>query len=406
LFDFLVQKTNEKHSKFCYLCAYIFNPMKFSGLKLLSAFVLFSFIQCKKNEKLEMPKQVDTENYIEYSKSLSIYKHAGFSIVKVSNPWPEANKEYTYILKEKNAIVPDSLQKYTSIQVPLQSVVVTSTTNIPFLEMLEVEKSLVGFPNTDYVSSEKTRQLIDKGLVKDIGQNEKLNTEQLIDLSPNLIVTFGVDNNNPTIDNLQKSGLKVMIQADWMEQTPLGKAEWIKLYGALFGKEKEAKTLFDTIVKNYNEALELVKNKEASATVLHGSMYQDQWFVAKGNSWVAQFIKDAKANYLWSNEVGTGSLSLSFENVLEKAQKANFWIATSPAKTMGEFEKSNIHYSQFDALKSKNVYTFENKTGKTGGIIYYELAPSRPDLILKDYIKIFHPELLPEYHFTFAQKLN
>jgi iron complex transport system substrate-binding protein len=380
--------------------------MKFSGFKLLCAFMLFSFIQCKKNEKSEVSKSIDAENNIEYSKSLAIYKHAGFSIVKVTNPWPEANKDYTYILKEKNGFVPDSLRKYTSIQVPLQSVVVTSTTNIPFLEMLGVEKSLVGFPNTDYVSSEKTRQLIDKGSIKDIGQNEKLNIEQLIDLSPNLIVTFGIDNNNPTIDNLQKSGLKVMIQADWMEQTPLGKAEWIKLYGALFGKEKEAKTLFDNIAKNYNEALELVKNKTASATVLHGSMYQDQWFVAKGNSWVAQFIKDAKANYLWSDITGTGSLSLSFENVLEKGKKANFWITTSPAKTIAAFEKSNIHYAQFEALKSKNIYTFESKTGKTGGIVYYELAPSRPDLILKDYIKIFHPELLVDYHFTFAQKLK
>jgi iron complex transport system substrate-binding protein len=380
--------------------------MRFSGFKLLSVFMLFSFIQCKKNEKSEISKPIDAKNNIEYSKSLAIYKHAGFSIVKVTNPWPEADKEYTYILKEKNGIVPDSLKQYTSIQVPLQSVVVTSTTNIPFLEMLGVEKSLVGFPNTDYVSSEKTRQLIDKKLVKDIGQNEKLNIEQLIELSPNLIVTFGVDNNNPTIDNLQKSGLTVLIQADWMEQTPLGKAEWIKLYGALFGKEKEAKTLFDDIVKNYNEALELVKNKKASSTVLHGSMYQDQWYVAKGNSWIAQFIKDAKANYLWSDITGTGSLSLSFENVLEKGKKANFWIATSAAKTIAEFEKSNIHYSQFDALKSKNTYTFESKMGATGGIIYYELAPSRPDLILKDYIKIFHPELLVDYNFTFAQKLN
>jgi iron complex transport system substrate-binding protein len=288
----------------------------------------------------------------------------------------------------------------------LQSIVVTSTTNIPFLEMLGVEKSLVGFPHTDYISSEKTRKLIDAGAVKNIGQNEKLNMEQLIELEPNLIVTFGVDNNNPMVDNLQKSGLKVLIQADWMEQTPLGKAEWIKLYGALFGKEKEAKTLFDGIVKNYNDAIQLVANQKPTATVLYGSMYQDQWYVARGNSWVAQFMKDAKANYLWANVEGTGSLSLPFEKILEKAKTAKYWIATGSFKSIAEFENSNPHYSQFDASKSKNVYTFESKLGATGGTIYYELAPSRPDLVLKDYIKIFHPELLPNYTFTFAQKLN
>jgi iron complex transport system substrate-binding protein len=265
---------------------------------------------------------------------------------------------------------------------------------------------LAGFPNTNFISSKKTRKLIDNNTVKDVGQNEKLNIEMLIEMSPELIVTFGIDNNNPTIDNLTKSGLKVFIQADWMEQSPLGKAEWIMLYGELFGKEKLAKSQFDAIVKNYNDALALVASKKPTATVLYGSMYQDQWYVAKANSWVAQFLKDAKANYLWSNVAGTGSIGLSFEQVLEKAKTANYWIATGPYKTVAELNAINPHYSQFDAFKSKQVYTFEGKIGATGGTIYYESAASRPDLVLKDYIKIFHPELLPNYTFTFAQKLN
>nr|WP_315211627.1 ABC transporter substrate-binding protein [uncultured Flavobacterium sp.] len=380
--------------------------MKFSIRLILFILSFSTFVGCKKSENLTVKESSNTENAIEYASGFSINKYEGYSVVTVSNPWPEANKNFTYILKEKNGSIPDSLKKFTIISVPLKSIVVTSTTIIPFLEMLGVEKSLVGFPHTDYISSEKTRKLIDAGTVKNIGQNEKLNMEQLIELEPNLIVTFGIDNNNPMIDNLQKSGLNVLIQADWMEQTPLGKAEWIKLYGALFGKEKEAKTLFDGIVKNYNDAIELVANKKPTATVLYGAMYQDQWYVARGNSWVAQFMKDAKANYLWSNVAGTGSLSMPFEKILEKAKTAKYWIATGSFKNSAEFENSNPHYSQFDASKSKNVYTFESKLGATGGTIYYELAASRPDLVLKDYIKIFHPELLPNYTFTFAQKIN
>ena len=380
--------------------------MKGNTLKFTCFILFLMLIGCKKNKQTTIKTLVTTENAITYSKSLAIFKHEGYTVVKVLNPWPEANKGFTYILKEKNGSIPDSLQKYTAIQVPLKSIVVTSTTNIPFLEMLEVEKKLLGFPHTDYISSEKTRKLIDAGTVKNIGQNEKLNTEQLIELAPDLMVTFGIDNNNPMINNLQKSGLKVLIQADWMEQTPLGKAEWIKLYGALFGKEKEAKILFDGIVKNYNDAKQLVASQKPIATVLYGSMYQDQWYVARGNSWVAQFMKDAKANYLWADVEGTGSLGLSFEKILEKAKTANYWIATGSFKNLAEFKNSNPHYGQFDALKSRNVYTFESKLGRTGGTIYYEVAASRPDLVLKDYIKIFHPKLLPNYTFTFAQKLH
>lgn len=368
--------------------------------------VFFILIGCKKNEKVETVKVENAQNSIEYASGLSIVKYDDYSVVTVSNPWPNANKDFKYILKEKEAKVPDSLQTYTTIQVPLESVVVTSTTNIPFLEMLEVEHKLVGFPHTDYISSEKTRALIDKGSVKNIGQNEKLNIEQLIELSPNLIVTFGVDNNNPMLDNLKKSGLEVLIQGDWMEQSPLGKAEWIKLYGALFGKEDKAKELFDKIVESYNQALKLVKDKPATSRVLYGSMYEDVWYVAKGNSWVAQFMKDAEATYLWADLKGSGSEGLSFEKVLDKAKTANIWIASGSFKSLDELQKANPHYVEFDAFKNKMVYNFEGKLGATGGTVYYELAPSRPDLVLKDYIKIFHPDLLSSYEFTFASKLN
>lgn len=374
--------------------------------KIIFLIVLVNFVSCKKNEHSTTTSDTSQKNEIEYSTNLSIYKYKSFSIVKISNPWPDANKDFTYILKEKNATIPDSLSKYTSITIPLQSIVVTSTTNIPFIEMLNEERKLLGFPHTDYISSQKTRQLIDEGIVKNVGQNERLDIEKLIDLAPEVIVAFGIDNNNPMIANLEKSGLKVLIQADWMEQSPLGKAEWIKLYAALFGKEKEGKKLFDAIVKNYNNALKLVANQKAEATVLYGSMYQNQWFVAKGNSWAAQFMKDAKSNYLWANTEGSGSLGLPFEKILEKAKTAQVWIATGSFKNLKELGNSNPHYNQFNAFTRKNVYTFESKLGATGGTIYYELAPSRPDLVLKDYIKIFHPELLPDYKFTFVQKLN
>lgn len=374
--------------------------------KMIFIASFFILVGCKKNEKVETVKTENIKNSIEFASGLSILKYEDYSVVTVSNPWPNFNKDFKYILKEKEAKVPDSLQSYTTIQVPLESIVVTSTTNIPFLEMLEVENKLVGFPHTDYISSEKTRALIDKGSVKNVGQNEKLNIEQLIDLSPNLIVTFGVDNNNPMLDNLKKSGLNVLIQGDWMEQSPLGKAEWIKLYGALFGKEDKAKELFDKIVESYNQAKKLVADKPATSKVLYGSMYKDVWYVAKGNSWVAQFMQDAKANYLWADLKGTGSEGLSFEKVLDKAKTANIWIASGSFKSLDELQKANPHYAEFDAFKNKSIYNFEGKLGATGGTVYYELAPSRPDLVLKDYIKIFHPDLLSSYEFTFASKLN
>jgi iron complex transport system substrate-binding protein len=365
--------------------------------------IIFFVVQCK-NETKQI--SISSKNEIKYAKGFTIENHKGFSIMTVKNPWPKATKTYTYILQKKNGIIPDSLKQNTVIQVPVKSIVVTSTTHLPSLEMLEEEKTLVGFPNLNYVSSDKIRALIDAKKILEVGNNQSLNTEVLLDLQPEIIVGYGIDNNNPTLDNLQKSGLKVLLNGDWNEETPLGKAEWIKFFGALYGKQKIASTLFSEIEKNYLETIEIAKKATSKPSVLCGDMYQDRWNLPKGTSWGSIILKDANANYLWAATSGTGSLQLSFETVFEKANKANFWITSGQFSTLSEMKLGNPHYEEFDAFKNKNVYSFAGKKGKTGGILYYELAPNRPDIVLKDLVKILHPELLEGFKPFFFEKMK
>lgn len=377
---------------------------------ILLKFFLFlfaiSFISCKQNNFISDKKITPSENTIHYAKGLEIYKHKGYSLVKITNPWPESRETFTYILQEKNGIIPDSLKQFTTIQVPIKSIVVTSTTHIPSLEMLGVENTLKGFPNTNYISSEKTRKLIDTKKIREVGQNESLNTEVLIDMNPDVIISFGLNNSNPTLDNLKKSGLKVMLNGDWTEQSPLGKAEWIKFFGALYGLEAKANTVFSEIEKEYKNTLALAKKATLKPTVLCGAMFQDQWYVPQGESWASLFLQDAQANYLWKTTKGTGSLTLPFEKVLEKAQDAEFWIAPGDFSSLKEMSDSNPHYSEFASFQNKKVYSYGVNKGAKGGIIYFELSPTRPDLVLKDFIKILHPELLPNHKLFFFQKLE
>lgn len=366
---------------------------------------VFLFLSCKK-EQAETTVSEKAENSIKHAKGLEIYNYKGYSVVKVKHPWPNAENGFTYILKEKNGIVPDSLQKYTTVSVPVQSIIVTSTTHIPSLEMLGVENTLVGFPHTDFISSEKTRALIDAGKVKNLGQNESINTEVAIDLSPEVIVGFSIDSNNKTFNNLEKAGMKVLYNGDWTEQTPLGKSEWIKFFGALYGKNKEAVDVFNKIEKDYTEAVVLAKKATIRPTALSGGMYQDTWNLPQGDSWAALFLRDANINYLWKDTKGIGSLALSFEKVLEKAQNADYWFGPGQFSTLKELQDTNPHYAQFKAFKNKNVYSFTAKTGAKGGVIYYEQAANRPDLVLKDLIKITNPDVLPDYQLYFFQKLN
>ena len=141
-------------------------------------------------------------------------------------------------------------------------------------------------------------------------------------------------------------------------------------------------------------------------TVLAGDIFEDKWFLPQGKSWAATFLKDAKGNYLWSQTKGTGSLGLSFETVLEQGKNADIWITSGQFSTLEEMIHSNPHYNQFKAFKNKNVYSFNSKKGEKGGVLYYELAPNRPDIVIKDIVKILHPNLLKNYKPYFFEKLK
>ena len=380
--------------------------MKIFTLKIVLFTTLFFAFSCKKNNTEIITNSEVPENQVRYANGFSIYKYDGYTVVNVVNPWPNATKQYTYILKEEKGIVPDSLQQYNTISVPVKNIVVTSTTHIPSLEMLEVENSLVGFPNLDYISSEKVRNRIDAGKVKELGQNQDLKTEVIIDLNPDVIIGYGIDNKNPTLDNLEKSGLKVMLNGDWNEQTPLGKAEWIKFFGVLYGKEKKADAIFSNIIKEYKNTVALAQKVKRKPSVLAGDIFEGTWYMPKGSSWGSQLIKEAGGAYLWEETEGTGSLALSFEVVFEKAKEADYWITSGQYSSLKEMQKANPHYNQFSAFKNKKVYSFSNKKGKTGGNLYYELAPNRPDLVLKDLVWVFHPELLPNYKPYFFEQIQ
>jgi iron complex transport system substrate-binding protein len=367
--------------------------------------LFFGFTQCNQSENTAN-QNTSVSNSVHYAEGFSIEKYDNFSVIKVSNAYPEAKDKYTYVLHKKGVQIPDSLQQFTAIEVPIKKVIVTSTTHIPALESLGVEQTLIGFPTTDYISSEKTRALIDAGKVRELGNNQGLNTEVILDIQPDVIVGFSVDGDLKTYKNLEKNGQKIIFNGDWTEKTPLGKAEWIKLFGALYDLDEKATEIFNSIEKEYNSVLTLAKNAKTQPTIFAGSIYKDQWFLPQGDSWAAYFLREANGNYLWKETTGTGSISLSFESVLDKAKDADFWIGPGQFTSIQEILDANPNYMHFKAVQNKNIYSFSIKKGKTGGVIYYELAQNRPDLVLKDIVKILHPEVLPDYELFFFEKLK
>ena len=370
-------------------------------------FLSIILVSCKEktNSKSTINKHKQ-KSEIKYAKGFDIQRFNNSSKLIIKSPYPKATQHIEYIITTNNnssAMYP----KGTLIKTPLKSVVVTSTTHIPMLELLGVENTLVGFPHTKYISSKKTRKLIANNTIQEVGVKAALNTEILLDLKPDAVIGFSMSKTNKSLNLIEKSGIPTILNGDWLEETPLGRAEWIKFFGILYDKEKEADSIFNIIEKNYLEAKRIASKAKKSPSILSGAiMSKDIWNLPAGESFVAQFLTDANTNYLWKDSKGKGSLSISFESVLDKGKNAEIWIAPGYFSTKKQMLARNKNYQTFAAYKNNQLYTFANTTGETGGITYFELGPTRPDLVLKDIIKIVHPELLTNYTPTFFKKMN
>lgn len=378
--------------------------------KTLLYCLLISCFACKndRNPSLENKQDVATTHF-KYAKGFAITHTENFNILTIKNPWPKAKKTYKYALIQKNRLSKITLNADEFdgiISIPIEKIVVTSTTHIPALELLDEAQTLVGFPGTSYISSEKTRALVENGNIRELGKNEGINTEVLLELQPDVVVGFGIDGNNKTFETIKKSGIPVIYNGDWVETSPLAKAEWIKFFGVLYNKEQKADSIFNTIESEYLEAKKTASKVEKRPSVLSGALEKDVWYLPSGTSPEAQLLKDANANYLWSDTKSSGSLALSFETVFDKAKTADIWISPSYYNSLEALEKANEHYAQFDAFKNKKIYSFVNTKGKKGGVIYFEMGTARPDLVLKDLVKICHPKVLPNYQPYFFKPLK
>jgi ABC-type Fe3+-hydroxamate transport system, periplasmic component len=379
----------------------------------ISIWVLFLFsiifIGCKEKQRADISQTEVTKSSIAYAQGFTIQKLKDYTVLEVTQPWVGANTHFRYALvpKEKLAAMTFPKEEFDAVVgTPVEKIVVTSTTHIAAIEALGELNSLVGFPDTDYISSPDARKLVDEGQIKDLGMNETINTEMVLLLNPDLIIGFSINEDNNSYDIIKRTGMPIIYNGDWVEQTPLGKAEWIKFFAPFFQKEAEADSIFKKIETDYLEAKELAQKASQKPTVITGGLYKDVWYVAGGKSWMAQFLVDANADYLWADTPETGSIGLSLESVLEKGQNADFWFNPSAETSYTDLENVNPHHRQFVAFTNKKIYSNAMEKGAKGGLIFYEQAPQRPDIVLKDFIAILHPELLLDHELRFIKPLQ
>lgn len=375
--------------------------------KILVFFLAFiALVSCKNRQ---------SENNTEFQNLSTKYAN-GFWIEKKENYRHVFVKQSDgstlhYRLIEKGSTPPPSEETgVLTIEVPIENIVCTSTTHIPLLEYLGESNKLIGFPSTQYISSPKTRKRIDQGLVTELGKDNSLNIELLVQLRPSLVMAYSMGSDIGHLKKIQEVGIPVVINSEYLEQHPLGRAEWIKFMALFFGREKQADSIFNAIENEYLKTKRMAEGFSSTSgekpTVLTGIPYGGTWYLPGGQNYAASFFADAGTQYLWADDSTNGFLQLTLETVYERAFKADYWIGVASFGTYNELKSADDRFAKFAAWQNKKVYSYNARIGPTGGNEYLELGYLRPDLILNDLIQITHPEKYPKPELFFYNSLR
>ena len=342
-----------------------------------------------------------------YTDGFAVDYHNSYKVITIATPWPGAESALEYVLVQCGAPAPTGYDETQLIEVPIQSIATMSTSYLPFLDRLGVIDRLVAVDDATYVNNPTVVEKANAGDIAQIGYGAGINVEQLIELSPDIVMTYG--SGSPDYDAhpvLLNAGLHAVVNAEWLESSPLGRAEWGKFIALFFNKEAEAQTQFAETAQRYEELAAQATAVQDKPTVLTDSEYQGSWYVAGGKSFTAQFLADAGADYLWQDDESTGSVGLSFEAVYDVAADADYWVNIGFINSLAELEAADARYADFAAFQNDALWNNNKKQNANGGNDYYESAVAQPEVVLADLISIFHPELLPDHETVYYQQLQ
>jgi len=290
-------------------------------------------------------------------------------------------------------------------KLPYKKVILLNASLVGYFTELGLENKIIGISSPEYIYSEKVKNLISSGKIQNIGNEQKYDIEKIIALKPDAIFTNYIASFDNTYDLLRKNNIEIIFLDEYLEQNPLEKSKYLLVFGKLFNEDKIAISKFNEIEKSYDSLKTLAKTSVKKPVVLANEMYGNQWFLPGGKSGFAQFISDANANYINAVNPNSKAIPMSFEEVFAKAGNAEYWVNVGNHQAKKELLQINPNYAKMNVFNNGKLYTISGKeVGKSND--YFESGVVRADLVLKDYIKIFHPQLLPDYQLIYMKELK
>ncbi len=379
----------------CVLCLYACNPSQTRLKNVVSDF--------------EISNGYEFTSSVSYAKGFSIEKKENYKKISVYNPWKEDAVLREYALIPSNASIPENLpDNIIVVKVPVKSLVTFSNTHIGPIVKLGLEDKLLGMTRAEKVYNKSISGKVKRGEIANLGgaHNKNIDFEKMIELDPELIILSALNGVKADENQMEELGFKLAYSLSWMEETPLGRAEWLKFTAAFFNKEKLADSLFNRMENNYNQLKAKVIGIKKKPNVLLGWCYKGTWYVPGGQNYMVSYLRDAGANYFLFADSTRGNIPMSVESVLDQCSQADIWVYPGTSKSLEDIENSGEIFTQFAAYQNKEIYNIYKRSNSNGGSDWWETGSLSPDLVLKDFIQVLHPNLLAQDTTYYINKLD
>ncbi len=343
--------------------------------------------------------------------SVEYFKH--YKVVSVADAFDGA-RDFTYVLYQCGTPMPDSADFPADAQfleTPAGELITLSTTQLPALTQLGLLDHLVGVDSGFYISTTEALDRIAAGTVAEVGFGAEINIERVLEIGPDLVMTYGY---NPATDAhpvLLEAGIFTALDASWRELSPLGRAEWLKFTALFYNQEELANAIYAEIAEQYEAARAMgvgIPAEERPEVLLNSFLgYADAWFIPGEETYVGRLIRDAGGELLLAEEGSAASQGLSFEAVYEAGLDADIWLVeTFGVASAADLLALDNRFGDFTAFQTGAVWNNNRDENANGGNNYYEWGVTNPHLVLADLLAIFHPQLQPAHEFAFYQRLN
>jgi iron complex transport system substrate-binding protein len=344
---------------------------------------------------------------IRYAHGFRIDRRLGYREVSILNRAAGRSDTLRYLLVDSGQAAPADRPGIPVIHTPVRTMVVLASAHIGLAEFAGAADRIAGLGNLQYVSSPVVRAGIRAGRVRQVGVDGSTNNELVIAMHPGVMIT----STNPDAafgqyQTISEAGIPVVPDAEWLETTPLGRAEWVKLIGALIDNEEEVGKKFDSVERAYRQLAEIGSSAKTRPSVIIDMPWKGTWYTPAGENYMAQLLRDAGASYNWSETKGIGSLALNVEAVIPVALKAEYWLNVGNVNSRKDIEAMDPRFAQFRAFQTDSIYNFNKRVNDIGSNDFWESGLANPQLILADVIRILHPGMLPPDSLYYYKQLK